>query len=72
MGDGYANCRLLDYPYFKGTQKMFVIAFSKQQALNDDTKEIQKLNFTKSFDWTGNATRFSFLKKWNNLNLIFQ
>ena len=39
----YATGCLLDYYYFKENYKMIVIDLSKQQVLDDDTKQFNKL-----------------------------
>ena len=39
---------------------MIVVNFSKQQALNDDPKAIQQINFTANLDRVGN-TRIYFI-----------
>ena len=49
----YRNGCLLDYNYFKNYYKMMEIKSSKQQALDDNPKAIQKVNFT------GNLSRSS-------------
>ena len=45
-GDDYTTGCLLDYNYFKNYYKMIAIDLSKQQALDDDPKAIQQINFT--------------------------
>ena len=37
---------LLDYDYIKDYYKMIAIDFSKQQALDDDPKPVQRISFT--------------------------
>ena len=39
--DDYTTGCLLDYPYFKENYKMIPIDFSKQQALDADSRAIQ-------------------------------
>ena len=47
IGDEYTTDCLLDHNYFKNFYKMIAaIDLSKQQALDDDLKAIQKVNFT--------------------------
>ena len=59
-GDDYKTGCLLDYPYFKDSYKMIAINLSKQQALDDDPRAIQQINFTANLDRTGN-TRIYFI-----------
>ena len=49
QGDDYTTGRLLDYNYFKKYYKVIAIDLSKQQALDDDPKGIQKINFAGIF-----------------------
>ena len=42
---------------------MIAIGLSKQQALDDDPKAIQQINFTGNLDWDGNATRFFIIEE---------
>ena len=46
QGDDYTTGCLLEYNYFKKYYKMIAISLSKQQALDDDPKAIQQINFT--------------------------
>ena len=46
--DGYTNGFLLGYNCFNKQYKMIAINLSKQQALDTDPKEMQKLFYTKS------------------------
>ena len=57
QGDDYATGCLLDYTYLKNYYKMIVVDLSKQQALDEDPKAIQQINFTANLDRAGN-TRF--------------
>ena len=59
QGD-YTTGSLLDYAYFKNYYKMIAIDLSKQQALDDDPRAIQQINFTANLDRDGN-TRFYFI-----------
>ena len=43
QGDDYTTGCLLDYNYFKNYYRKIAIDLSKQQALDADTKAIQKL-----------------------------
>ena len=60
QGDNYTNGCLLDYTYFKKYYKMIAIDLSRQQALDDDPRAIQQINFTASLDRARN-TRFYFI-----------
>ena len=43
QGDDYTTGCLLDYPYFKENYKMIAIDLSKQQALDADSRTINRL-----------------------------
>ena len=43
QGDGYTTGFLLDYSYFKENYQMIAIDLSKQQALNADQEQFNKL-----------------------------
>ena len=43
QGDDYIAGCLLDYPYFKENYKMIAIDLSKQQALDADSRTINRL-----------------------------
>ena len=60
QGDNYTNGCLLDYTYFKKYYKMIAIDLSRQQALDDDPRAIQQINFTANLDRARN-TRFYFI-----------
>ena len=49
---------MLDYFYFKDHYKTIAIDLSKQQALGDDPRPIQQINFTANLDRDGNTTFF--------------
>ena len=55
QGDDYATGCLLDYPYFKDSNKMIAVDLSKQQALDADPRAIQQINFTANLDRAGNT-----------------
>ena len=55
QGDDYTTGCLLDYICFKNYYKMIVVDLSKQQALDADLKEIQRVNFTANLDGAGNT-----------------
>ena len=63
QGDNYTTGCLLDYPYFKNLYKMIAIELSKQQALDDDPRAIQQINFTANFDRAGNTTMFFIIEE---------
>ena len=60
QGDDYTTGCLLDYPYFKDTNKMIAVDLSKQQVLDADPRPIQQINFTANLDRAGN-TRIYFI-----------
>ena len=53
--DHYTTGSLLDYLYFTNTYKMIAVDLSKQQALDDDPRAIQKINFKANLDRAGNT-----------------
>ena len=53
QGDDYTTGYLLDYMYFKNYFKLIAVDLSKQQALDDDPKAIQQINFTANLDRAG-------------------
>ena len=53
QGDDYTMGCLLDYIYFKNYFKLIAVDLSKQQALDDDPKAIQQINFTANLDRAG-------------------
>ena len=63
QGDDYTTGCLLDYPYFKNHYKMIAIDLSKQQALDDDLRAIQQINFTANLDRAGNTTMFFIIEE---------
>ena len=63
QGDNYTTGCLLDYPYFKNLYEMIAIDLSKQQALDDDPRAIQQINFTANFDRAGNTTMFFIIEE---------
>ena len=58
-GDCKTGC-LLDYSYFKENYKIVAKDLSKEQALDDDRKAIQQINFTANLDRARN-TRIYFI-----------
>ena len=63
QGDDYTTGGLIDYPYFKNYYKMIAIDLSKQQAVDADSRAIQKINFTANLDRTGNTTMFFIIEE---------
>ena len=59
-GDDYTTGCLLDYSYFKDHYKMIAVDLSKQQALDADSKAMQKINLTANLDRDKNK-RFYFI-----------
>ena len=66
QGDDFTIGCLLDYPYFKDSYKMIAVDLSKQEALDDDPRANQQINFTANLDREG-KTRIYFLKKQKKL-----
>ena len=62
---------MLDYNYFKNYYKMIVIYLSKQQALDADPKEIQKINFTTNIDRAGQTATYFIIEKTKETVLDF-
>ena len=63
QGDDYTTGCLLDYPYFKDSNKMIALDLSKQQALDADPRAIQQINFTANLDRAGNTRIYFFLEE---------
>ena len=63
QGDDYTTGYLLDYAYFKENYKMIATDLSKQQALDDDPRAIQQINFTANLDRAGNTTIFFIIEE---------
>ena len=63
QGDDYTIGSLLDYSYFKENYKLIAINLSKQQALDDDPRAIQQINFTANLDRVGNTTMFFIIEQ---------
>ena len=61
--DDYTTGCLLDYPYFADTYKMIAVDLRKQQALDDDPREIQQINFTANLDRAGNTRLYFILEE---------
>ena len=58
---------LLDYVYFKNSNKMITIDFTKLQELDADPKTLQQINFTANDDRAGNRTMFFIIEEAKNL-----
>ena len=54
---------MLDYDYFKNCYKIVAIDLSKQQALDDNPKAIQKINFTENLEPGGQMTIYFIIEK---------
>ena len=62
-GDNYTTGCLLDYNYFKNYCAMIAIDLSQQQALEADSKAIQRINFTKNLVRDGQTTMYFIIKE---------
>ena len=60
QGDDFTTGCLLDYPCFKDSYKMIAVDLSRQHVLDDDSRAIEKINFTTNLDRAGN-TRIYFI-----------
>ena len=63
QGDDYTTGCLLDYLYFADTYKMIAVDLSKQQALDNDPRAIQQINFTANLDRAGNTRVYVILEE---------
>ena len=63
QGDDYTAACLLGCSYFKENYKMIAIDLSKQQALDADSRAIQKTNFTANLDREGHTTMFFIIEE---------
>ena len=63
QGDDYTTGCSLDHPLFGKYYKLITIYLSKQQAINDDLKPIQKINFTGHLNRTEGAAMFFIVKE---------
>ena len=61
--DDYTTGCLLDYSYFKDHYKMIAIDLSKQQALDEDPRAIQQINFTANLDRDWNTATFFIIEE---------
>ena len=71
QGDDYTTDCLLGYNYFKEHYKVIAIDLSKQQALDDDPKAIQKVNFTGNLERNNGAIMFFIIKEAKEIVLDF-
>ena len=62
-GDNYTTGCLLVYNYFKNYCAMIAINLSEQQALEADSKAIQRINFTKNLVRHGQTTMYFITEK---------
>ena len=63
QGDDYTAACLLACFYFKENYKMIAKDLSKQQALEADSRAIQKINFTGNLDREGHTTMFFIIEE---------
>ena len=49
--------------HFKENYRLIAIDLSKQQALDDDPRAIQQINFTTNLDKAGNTTMFFIIEQ---------
>ena len=68
--DNTTGC-LLGYAHLRDYYKMIAIDLSKQQALNDDSKAIQQINFTSNLDGAENTRIFFILEEAKETALDF-
>ena len=54
---------MLDYPYFKDSNKMIPVDLSKQKALDADPRANQQINFTANVDRAGNTRIYLILEE---------
>ena len=69
--DDYTTGCLLDYPYFKENYKMIPIDFSKQQALDADSRAIQQINFTEKLDGVWSSSCVNAFHCWRSKENYF-
>ena len=62
---------LLDYVYFKKHYKMIAIDLSKQQAVDDDPRTIQQINFTANLERLLNTRIYFILEETKEAVLNF-
>ena len=70
QGDDYTTGCLLDYPYLD-SYKMIAVNLSKQQALDDDPRAIQQINFTTNLDRAGDTRIYFILEEAKETKLDF-
>ena len=66
-----ATGQLLDYNYLNNYYKMIAIDLSKKEALDDDPKAIQQINFTANLDRDGGTTMFFIIEEAKETILAF-
>ena len=71
QGDDYTTDCLLDYVYFKKYYKMIAIDLSKQQAVDDDPRTIQQINFTANLERLLNTRIYFILEETKEAVLNF-
>ena len=62
QGDNHTTGCLLDYPYFKDSDKMNTVDLSKQQALVANPITNQQINFASNLDIVGNTRIYLILE----------
>ena len=70
-GNDYTTGCLLDYPYYKDSNKMIAVDLSKQQALDADPTANQQINFTANFDRAGSKRIYFILEEAKKTKLDF-
>ena len=71
QGNYYTTGCLLDYPFFKDTNKMIAVDLSKQQALDTDPRANQQINFTANLDGAENTRIYFILEEPKKTRLEF-
>ena len=71
QGDDYTTGCLIDYPYFKVSYRMIAVDLSKQQALNDDPRANQQINFAANLGRAGNTRTYFILEEAKETKLDF-
>ena len=72
QGDDYTTGCLLDYTYFEKYQKMIAVDLSKQQVLDADLNQSNKLILQQTWIKQEELESISFLKKLKKLCLSFR
>ena len=71
QGYDYTTGCLLDYSYFKDSDKMIVVDLSKQQALDADPRAKQQINFMANLHTAGNTRIYFILEEAKETKLDF-